>query len=408
MAGTCCATEGPSLQDFKESGEERVLQKILKLITNNPEIARFINLDIHNCNAEDGTSFDDAYITLRVTNENLRRNRTEFVNDYIERTECQVLELMDILETNVLKAFQTRGVDGLENFPQPICHSFLVLLTFLRDVTKETLIRTGLAHHLFSRLVPNNKYEVDDDAKQLPNTCPCGCDGSIYRGDTSLGTKGTWHGRVDILVNDVIAITIEKEQTMTENEDEDTVEDEPQNKKQRKLEIDESCEMCVDVKGNRRHETVLLDVKVMNKILTKAITNGFAQVNANKSTFSHFLIPTFGATSDYVTVCLYDPEVDCLFHIDEELELWREKEIRRNLDPETIVIIWLFLNFTVLTKKNLVVPDINKSGFHKRLKKEDLKIYRETKAKANFFSHTPEARPWKKTTKKVMRPISPS
>ncbi|XP_033730329.1 uncharacterized protein LOC117319659 isoform X2 [Pecten maximus] len=52
--------------------------------------------------------------------------------------------------------------------------------------SKDTQIMTGLAHHLFSQLVPNNKYEVDKYAKQLPKTCGCGCNGDIYGGDTSI------------------------------------------------------------------------------------------------------------------------------------------------------------------------------------------------------------------------------
>ncbi|OWF43894.1 hypothetical protein KP79_PYT23765 [Mizuhopecten yessoensis] len=204
------------------------------------------------------------------------------------------------------------------------------------------------------------------------------------------------------MVNHTVAVVIEKDRTAAEAEEDDTNEDEPQ-RKQRKLEKDESCDIC----GNRRHESVLLQVKVLNQILAEAITNGFAQVNENKSTLSHFTIPTFGATSDHVTICLYDPENDCLLHIDDELELWLDKDIRRNLDPETIIIIWLFLNFTVLTKNILAAPKLHKSGFQESIK-EHLKYYRETKAKQKIVSQTMEARPWKKLTKEVIHPNTSS
>ncbi|XP_033743858.1 uncharacterized protein LOC117329815 [Pecten maximus] len=415
------STEQHSIKDFTESKEENTAQKNLEVIITDPELARFINLEIHNSNAEDGTCFNDAFITLKSTHD-LRRKRAGFITG---RPKCQVVEMKNILDTNILDVFLAGGVNAIEKYAEPVCQSFLVLLNFLKDMknhesaigkildaipknaTKETRITAGLAHHLFSQLVPNKMYEVDKYAKQLPKTCACGCNEDICRGDTSLGSRRTWHGQVDVMVNHTIAVVIQNIKTNVDDDDsgddeEDTDANEPA-RKQRKLETDKSCDMCVEIKGNRRYESVLLDVKVLNQILAEAITNGFAQVNKNNNTLSHFLIPTFGVTSDHVTVCLYDPENDCLLHIDDELELWLDKGTRRNLDPETIVIIWLFLNFTVLTKKNLATTKLHKSGFQESLK-ENLMYYRETKAKEKIAPQTIEARPWKKITKEFVHP----
>ncbi|XP_069126274.1 uncharacterized protein [Argopecten irradians] len=398
-----------NLREFKGSKEEKMVQKMFQVITTYPSFVRFINLEIHNCNAEDGTSFSDAYITLQTTYESMRRQKTDFVTD---RPKCEGVEMKDMLNIKILEKFQEGGVDVIENYDQPgVSQAFNVLLNFLREIksheigiwksidtasttSKETLIVTGMAHHLFSRLVPDMKYEVDQYAKELPKTCVCGCNSSISEGDTSLGSLGTWHGRVDIMVNDTIAVAIGKEPSDYTEEDDD----EPQ-KKQRKIETDQKCDIRVDVK---RHSSVLLDLKVLNQILAEAITNGFAQVKKNRSSLSDFLIPTFGATADHISLCLYDPINDCLLHIFKELKLWINTHTRYKLNPETIIIIWLFLNFTSFTKKNLAsAADLKKSGLHEHLK-EDLYYYREAKEKCVL--QPPDGPPWEMTSILVKHP----
>ncbi|XP_033730328.1 uncharacterized protein LOC117319659 isoform X1 [Pecten maximus] len=133
----------------------------------------------------------------------MRRQKTDFLT---ERPKCEAVEMNDMLNIKILEEFQEGGVDAIENNHQSagVSQSFLVLLNFLHDIkrheigirkllasnpsttSKDTQIMTGLAHHLFSQLVPNNKYEVDKYAKQLPKTCGCGCNGDIYGGDTSI------------------------------------------------------------------------------------------------------------------------------------------------------------------------------------------------------------------------------
>ncbi|XP_033729507.1 uncharacterized protein LOC117318655, partial [Pecten maximus] len=193
---------GNSLHDFKGSDEEKIIQNLFKVILTDPGFVRFINLEIRNCNAEDGTSFRDAYISLRPTYECMMRARANFVT---ERPSCEGVEIRDLLNTDSLEDFLSRGVDAIGISTQPdVCQSFWALLNFLREIkthegairrllniapkttTKKTQIMTGLAHHLFSKLVPNKKYEVDENIKNLPKTCGCGCNSSIYGGNTSI------------------------------------------------------------------------------------------------------------------------------------------------------------------------------------------------------------------------------
>ncbi|XP_069117794.1 uncharacterized protein [Argopecten irradians] len=400
--------EALSLKEFKGSDQEQIVQKTFRVITTNPAFIPFINLEIYKSNAEDGTSFKDAYITLQATHDCMRRRNNKFLT---EIPDCEVVGIRELLDRNILEQFFEDGVDAIDNSSRAdnnICQSFLVLLNYLHDIetheeaigrlidtnsstTTKTQITTALAHHLFSQLVPHRKYEINEFTRNLPETCRCGCNIYICRGDTSLGSQGTWHGRADIMVNNTVAVAVTNKLTM-ENEENNTDEEKPQSK-HRKMET--------DIKGYKRRGSFLLDPNIMKKILAEAITNGFAQVNKNRSTLANFMIPTFGVTSDYVSICMYDPENDCLLHIDDELELWASRgECHYQLDPVVVIIIWLILNFTVLTKKNLASEaNLHKSGLHLQLN-ESLQYYKDTRVKTKFSLQPPKGRPWKLANKK--------
>ncbi|XP_033728815.1 uncharacterized protein LOC117317956 [Pecten maximus] len=335
---------------------------------------------------------------------------------------CGVVHIQDILNIQILQDFLKDGVDAVEKYEGVCQQSFLMLLEFLREQVKhetaiqkllttasfqtsgnkEMQIMAGLAHHLFSQLIPGKVYEVDKYAEQLQRECSCGCKAKICTGDTSVGSPGTWHGRVDVILNNTIAVAHgNKQNTIDEAEDDDTDiqeavyddtdEDEPQTK-QRKVETDKSCDNCTEVKATEKRDSVQPDIKVLKQIFAEAITNGFAQVNRDKNALSHFLIPTFGVTSDNVSICLYDPESDYLLLIREQHELWW---LDGRLDTVNLTIIWLFLNFTFFTRKKLSdVVELDKSGLHKDLK-EHLKFYRKAQTKANYVSKTSVGLPWK-------------
>lgn len=399
------------LREFYESEEEDIARKLLEIISTETEfpVPSFLNLVINNSNASAGKSFSDAWIYLQVCHE-----IQEIVHKkYGRYPKVGLVYLKDLLDLSVFEDFRTYGVHALMSYPEGCWHAFLTLLEFLHEKEKheEALekviaeakllpsgvrdqhILAGFAHHLFSQLVPNNMYEVDEHEKSFPVECVCGCKAKICRGNTSVGSERTWHGRVDTMVNDMIAVTVGKTPVDGSKEDDDEDEkDEPQ-RKQRKTESDWDSD--TEVNYNKRHKCVLLEPKFLEKILAKSITNGFAQVNRDKNNLSGFFIPTFGVTSDHVSICLYDPESDCLLHIREEYGLWFPGS-RKKLNELTIIAIWIFLNFTVLTRRRVaaVFEDIDKSGLHAALKGY-LTHYREAKLKENFDIQPTVESPWK-------------
>ncbi|XP_033738292.1 uncharacterized protein LOC117325897 [Pecten maximus] len=418
--------ESVSLQNFKGSEEEETAKHFLEIITTETEspVPSFLNLVIHNSNALAGKSFSDAWVHLQLSHE----IEKTLDKKYSRYPKVGLIYIKDIINVSVLEEFKKGGVDVVENYPDDCRLPFLTLLEFLREkkkheeaiqkiVTqaslltsgnKETHIMAGFAHHLFSQLVPGKVYEVDKYAEQLPKECGCGCKAKISAGDTSVGSKRTWHGRVDTMVNRTVAVVFGKKQTddFQEIEDDESDNDEPQ-RKQRKVETDKNCDIVGEYK--RRHQCVLLDSKVLEQVLAEAITNGFAQVNRNKSALSGFFIPTIGTTSDHVSICLYDPESDCLLHIREEYKLWYPGS-KYKLNELTIIVIWLFLNFTVLTRRKLADAfglNIDKSGLHADLK-ENLVYYREVKTEENFVSQAPVQSPWKYVHAHPIKPAEPS
>ncbi|XP_069119722.1 uncharacterized protein [Argopecten irradians] len=386
---------GLDLKDFRGSEEERKVKSVLKMITTETDspTPSFVNLVLQNSNAKDGARFSDAYISLRLTHDCTEAFDTDYGNGY---PKCGLVYLKDILNKGIIEDFLEHGVDAIQNRPRSEYQAFLVLLEFILEkrkheesITKlittptcsaseerDTHIMIGLIHHLFTQLVPYKKYTVHKNTKHLPKECGCGCQTKICVGNTSIGSLWTWHGHVDVLFNDTVAMTYGRAPAgdAEENKDDDTDEDEP-HRKQRKLESGFN----------------LLEPKILKQIFAQTITNGFAQVNRKRSALSHFLIPTFGVTSDSISICLYDPDNDCLLHVREQLMLWCPGQ----LNLTTIIVIWLFLNFTTFTQKNLAgVVDLDRSGLHLSLQ-QHLEYYRKADISINFPSTSVTVPPWK-------------
>ncbi|KAJ8321686.1 hypothetical protein KUTeg_000157, partial [Tegillarca granosa] len=159
-----------------------------------------------------------------------------------------------------------------------------------------------LAQHLFSQLVPSKKYMVDQNAKQLPNFCLCSCKAKIISGKTGIENKrpgATWHGNADILLDQTMAVALIDDD---DGNDESSEEEfgEPERKKTK-------------------------NKKTFDQIVSETITNAFAQVNMNNC-LEGWLIQTFGCTSDFAYVFLYDPVNDLLMHSCPLLDLWQSPE----------------------------------------------------------------------------------
>ncbi|OWF52111.1 uncharacterized protein LOC110448197 [Mizuhopecten yessoensis] len=419
------------LKDFIGSEEEICTQYAFKWIAGDIGISgypmpEFFNLIIVNSNAAEGTSLTDASIYLQLIEDARELKTVKAAADFRMPMPCCGTVLMkDVINTSIFEKFAAEGVKSIEKLSYSYRQAFLILFKFLREkkrhgksiqtLTKRSSSTVGntesnamaaLALHLFSQLVPDKIYEVDKLAKHVPTECECGCQTMICSGNTSVGSMRTWHGRVDIVLNNTVAVAVRKEITGTgedgctdaESEDSCTDEDEPVTKKRKA----NQCDICVKEELTEK-PGALLDEKFLKQILAEAITNSFAQANMQKEPLSHFLIPTFGASSEEVSLCLYDSVNDHLLHIIQPLRLWSDDLDRElELDWQAIVVIWLFLNFDVFMKKDLHASiSLEKSGLHEQLKGH-LEYYRQAETKQNFTGSTPWNSWWQKVIKKPL------
>ncbi|XP_069112402.1 uncharacterized protein [Argopecten irradians] len=405
---------------FIGSTEEAIAMQVLEaIVTDSPSRATpptgFYNLRIRTSNAGQGTRFSDASVYLRLIDDFRNAVRTHFE---FGRPRCEMVFLGDILKVSVFRAFVLDGLKGLMKYTDSIQKAFLTLMEFLHEKrkhgrsirnlmttipasgNKEAKTIAALALHLFSELVADKKYEVDENVKEISRVCDCGCNARICIGNTSIGSQRTWHGSVNILVDGNIAVAV-KEKTNALEEDNCTDEDEPEIKHGR---IDEDV-LHKDV-STTNNECILLDETYMSRFIAESVTNGFAQVNMNRDTLTNFMIPTFGATSRHVSICLYDSENDYLLHIKDILELWYPDEEGPvgELNNTTIALLWIFLNFTLFTRKHVCASvDLDKSGLHEELK-EQLECYRKIKTKSCISSKTNFESVWKLFEPVVKRP----
>lgn len=118
---------------------------------------------------------------------------------------------------------------------------------------------------------------------------------------------------------------------------------------------------------------------VIDQVIAQTITNAFSQVNKTPA-LSGWLIPTFGCALDHVIALFYDPKNDVLLQCVDKIPIWGSK----GLYFPSIVQIWMFLNFTVFTFKDLADDyELKRSNFHV-LAKYRLDHYRKMKS-GNFF-----------------------
>lgn len=232
----------------------------------------------------------------------------------------------------------------------------------------EARITAVMAQHLFSQLIPGNKYCIDNRSKNLPKVCPCqqpDCGKEIKAGCTALGSGETWHGYVDILLNNNVAVSVI-------NDDEDSEDDNPGPSAPKQLcRSSSSVSLCIEVKHGRHNKGCLLNMNVIDQIIAETITNAFAQINLTKA-LTGWAIPTLGCTIDQVVAFLYDPKNDVLLQSMDLISCWRAE---KTLDLTAVIFVWMLLNFPIFMCKNLADQyEFDSSNFHK-LAETKLKRY---------------------------------
>ncbi|XP_033758781.1 uncharacterized protein LOC117341062 isoform X1 [Pecten maximus] len=206
----------------------------------------------------------------------------------------------------------------------------------------------------------------------------------------------TWHGRADVLLNQIIAVQILDEQVdaskidsplnTQDTNDSEQEDGEPAWKKLRPHSDGIiSAVNAIEVNSKNGKDT-LYDLHVLDRIVAEAVTNSFTQVYSQAS-LADLLIPTVATTSKYFTILLYDPVNDILLQDVLRFSIWEYPEDAR-LNLFSVVCLWLFFNFTTFVRKtSLWRNEIEtvESEFHKIL---DLKLERYKKISTDNKTQT--------------------
>ncbi|XP_078329218.1 uncharacterized protein LOC111115785 [Crassostrea virginica] len=363
------------IKKFEGSHEERLLQAILKSSRLKTD---FLNLVIKSCNVLKPVLFTNADVVLDLMNQCDK----ELFQEEPEWSELTAVKISfeKVFNMELIEKLSASGVGDLQDEVKPVV---LTIMNYLQNIEyhqnaiynvkrkrgDEARITAVMAQHLFSQLIPGNKYCIDNRSKNLPKVCPCqqpNCGKEIKAGCTALGSGDTWHGYVDILLNNNVAVSVISDDE--ENSDDDNLG--PSAPKQ--LSRSSSSEsLCTEVKHGRHNKRSLLNMNVIDQIIAETITNAFAQINLTKA-LTGWLIPTFGCTVDQVVAFMYDPKSDVLVQSMDIISCWRAE---KTLDLTTVVFIWMLLNFPIFMCKNLADQyEFDRSNFHK-LAETKLKRY---------------------------------
>lgn len=252
-----------------------------------------------------------------------------------------------------MKAYHDKDMDDaftlLEKYITDIDVHQESLKKVLEGKPDESAVVRVLAAHLFGPL-SNGNYLIDNhvpDAK----VCSCGCGRLIKQGNTGLGCDITWHGYVDMYIQERIPMSVVK----NDPEDCEISERTPPGVSSENDEDEEYCWLSVEVKK----DPFSVHNKGTSQLIAQTITNSFAQVNKNKA-LSGLPIPSFGCTSTKISIYSYDCENDILL---KSLPLSLFELGKVNLS--TVVIIWLYLHFFLFMNKNIAnkKPALSKANF---------------------------------------------
>ncbi|XP_069104568.1 uncharacterized protein [Argopecten irradians] len=379
------------IRAFKQSEEERLVKICLMHIVQND--APFINLVIDSCNAKRACAFSEACVELKPYIEEVGITDTEDIG---------LIHMKYLFKLVIINGFLEDGVDYiLYDEDIDIAKSFLSLLEFLharrshgtaiekimKEASGKLNVIAALTQHLFSQLIPGKQCIIDDTEKQLPGNSNV----EISVGNTSIGSFSTWHGKADILVNNMVAVTVFEEnknnnfrnfshnmvsKNISNDADirsPDTTTSEPSTKK-RKVTSSDNSEVLLEMGGGNGN--VLTDLRTLDQLVSETVTNAFTQVNMDDGLTGLF-IPTIGCTAEHASVFLYDPVNDILLQSGELLQLWHVTPSETLISVFSTVVLWLFLNFETFGVEDLHDKvKLDKSRFHEYMKNK-LRFYKE-------------------------------
>lgn len=207
-----------------------------------------------------------------------------------------------------------------------------------------------VANHLLGKLATSSCYLVDKNCNgKKGDQCFCGEDSCTMTGtygDTSIGNPEVWHGNLDIIINNDLAVESLDEQPDTP-----------------------------ETPGEKYPVEVKLKASLIEnpQIIAQTIVFSFLQKKRHPNR-DHFLTPCIGIGSSELIVMLYDSEHDVLLE-SSTIPLF-ENELSCRFSYCAILVCWLTVNYRYFC-----------SGLTERYKMFKSNFFNIAREKINVYEH---------------------
>ncbi|XP_060597865.1 uncharacterized protein LOC132751669 [Ruditapes philippinarum] len=192
-----------------------------------------------------------------------------------------------------------------------------------------------LAEHFFSKLIvsPNYLYDIST-VYGTRKGCPCDNHEDVIGkpGDTSFGWEQGWHGSSDILIADlpVIKVNVVEDGTVLNHASSSS-------SFKSSSSFDTDTESLIH--GIKEKNKGCISKTELRRVFAETITFSFLK---NKEKKGVTLIPTVAVDKNYVSVNMYDSELD-VFLQGGPIPLFSENT--KLLNTSAVIAIWMALNY---------------------------------------------------------------
>ncbi|XP_061163727.1 uncharacterized protein LOC133172909 [Saccostrea echinata] len=231
--------------------------------------------------------------------------------------------------------------------------------TNLHEMTKGELSKL-MTNHLFGKLSTSPHYTVNKECDdQRKDNCPCSypdCQLTGALGDTSVGNSEVWHGNMDIIINDNLALHFE----------------------------------LPEENSKTAAENSLLEKQTSNassqnsQLIAETIVFSFLQKQKHPE-YSNFLTPAVGVGISEMTIMFYDAEHDVLLESTRVPLFDSPEEDCRKFSLAAILISWLVVNYKYLSSGLVDTMQTYTADFHNHTRGK-IEIYEQKLSLGNVGS----------------------
>lgn len=290
------------------------------------EEVRFAVIKFKSCNGMESRSFSNAECEFDV----LKANENESLWVTLEGMFRNGIRLMTAIKNGetITDSLEKNAIERIERYYQSkeTNEKYLKKVFDMKDAT-ETDITVVLTEHLLKALSPGQSCSVDSQSKDK-RPCQCGCEKDATFGDTMIGNKSVWYGRIDVIFQSAegdLADNLSNLNIQAEDDSEDDEEETP----------DEPPvgESIVEVKKRFAYHS-------MNQALAQTIVFSCLKKKSALQCNNH-MVPNIVISKKKIKILMYDAEKDVLLY-SRSISLF---DSQRKLSSIAIVVLWMVLHY---------------------------------------------------------------